>query len=261
MLCIGAGRGIGKGVALVLAEAGAHVAVASATLENARKVAEGVDQLGRQTAAFAVDATDEESMTALVVGVKATFGEIDVLVNCVGDSIRGRSSLFRTGRRVRCHSTDWKHVVDLNLTHAYLGARTFGPGLIARRSGVMINISTYVQSRGRVASAAYNAGKAALNQLTRDLAVEWAPYGVRINAIGPGVFPDPEQREPDQLEKDREELAARVPLGREGYMRDVGLLAVYLAQMRRPTSPGRFTSLTEASDWSSANASHESHNR
>jgi NAD(P)-dependent dehydrogenase (short-subunit alcohol dehydrogenase family) len=229
VLCIGAGRGIGKGVALVLAEAGAHVAVASATLENARKVAEGVDQLGRQTTASAVDATDEESMRALVVGVKATFGEIDVLVNCVGDSIRRPLIPLPNGPEGEMPFADWKHVVDLNLTHAYLGARAFGPGLIARRSGVMINISTYVQSRGRLASAAYNAGKAALNQLTRDLAVEWAPYGVRVNAIGPGVFPDPEQREPEQLEKDRQELAARVPLGREGYLRDVGLLAVYLA--------------------------------
>jgi NAD(P)-dependent dehydrogenase (short-subunit alcohol dehydrogenase family) len=93
----------------------------------------------------------------------------------------------------------------------------------------MINISSYVQSRGRLASAAYNAGKAALNQLTRDLAIEWAPYRVRVNAIGPGVFPDPDQRTPEQLENDRAELRARVPLGREGYLRDVGLLAVYLA--------------------------------
>jgi NAD(P)-dependent dehydrogenase (short-subunit alcohol dehydrogenase family) len=228
-LCIGAGRGIGKGVALVLAEAGAHVAVASATLENAQKVADGVTTLGRDTIAFAVDATDEDSMTALAVVVEHQFGDLDIVVNCVGDSIRKPLIALPDGPEGEMPFSDWKHVVDLNLTHAYLGARAFGPGLIARRGGTMINISSYVQSRGRLASAAYNAGKAALNQLTRDLAVEWAPYRVRVNAIGPGVFPDPDQRTPDQLEQDRAELRARVPLGREGYLRDVGLLAVYLA--------------------------------
>jgi 2-deoxy-D-gluconate 3-dehydrogenase len=228
-LCIGAGRGIGKGVALVLAEAGAHVAVASATLENAQKVADGVNALGRDTLAFAVDATDEQSMTALAVVAGQQFGELDIVVNCVGDSIRKPVVSLPDGPEGEMPFADWQHVVDLNLTHAYHGARAFGPGLIARRGGTMINVSSYVQSRGRLASAAYNAGKAALNQLTRDLAIEWAPYRVRVNAIGPGVFPDPDQRTPEQLENDRAELRARVPLGREGYLRDVGLLAVYLA--------------------------------
>ena len=228
-LCIGAGRGIGKGVALVLAEAGAHVAVASATLENAQKVADGVNALGRDTLAFAVDATDEQSMTALAVVAGQEFGDLDIIVNCVGDSIRKPVVPLPDGPEGEMPFADWQHVVDLNLTHAYHGARAFGPGLIARRGGTMINISSYVQSRGRLASAAYNAGKAALNQLTRDLAIEWAPYRVRVNAIGPGVFPDPDQRTPEQLENDRAELRARVPLGREGYLRDVGLLAVYLA--------------------------------
>ena len=228
-LCIGAGRGIGKGVALVLAEAGAHVAVASATLENAQKVADGVNALGRDTLAFAVDATDEQSMTALAVVAGQQFGDLDIVVNCVGDSIRKPVVSLPDGPEGEMPFADWQHVVDLNLTHAYHGARAFGPGLIARRGGTMINVSSYVQSRGRLASAAYNAGKAALNQLTRDLAIEWAPYRVRVNAIGPGVFPDPDQRTPEQLENDRAELRARVPLGREGYLRDVGLLAVYLA--------------------------------
>ena len=228
-LCVGAGRGIGKGVALVLAEAGADVAVASATLANAQKVADGVTAQGRTSTAFAVDATDEASMTNLVSDVRQNFGEIDILVNCVGDSIRKPLIKLPDGPDGEMPFSDWKHVVDLNLTHAYLGARAIGPGFVARRGGVMLNISTYVQSRGRLASAAYNAGKAALNQLTRDLAVEWAPYRVRVNAIGPGVFPDPDQRAPAQLEQDRREISARVPLGREGYLRDVGLLAVYLA--------------------------------
>jgi NAD(P)-dependent dehydrogenase (short-subunit alcohol dehydrogenase family) len=228
-LCIGAGRGIGKGVALVLAEAGANVAVASATLENAQKVADGVSELDRESVAFAVDATDEASMIALSVLTREHFGDVDILVNCVGDSIRKPLISLPNGPEGEMPFDDWKHVVDLNLTHAYLGARAFGPGLLKRPGSTMINISSYVNSRGRLASAAYNAGKAALNQLTRDLAVEWAPYRVRVNAIGPGVFPDPDQRTPEQLKNDIEELNARVPLGREGRLRDVGLLAVYLA--------------------------------
>jgi 2-deoxy-D-gluconate 3-dehydrogenase len=227
-LCVGAGRGIGKGVALVLAEAGADVAVASLNPANASAVADLVRGQGRETASFGVDATDDASMTQLARDVREKFGEINVLVNCVGDSIRKPIVPLPRGPEGEMSYADWQHVVDLNLTHAFLGARAFGPRFIESSTGTMLNISTYVQARGRLASAAYNAGKAALNQLTRDLAVEWAPYRVRVNAIGPGVFPDPDQRDPEQLARDRAELAARVPLGREGYLRDVGLLAVYL---------------------------------
>lgn len=227
-LCVGAGRGIGKGVALVLAEAGADVAVASMNPANAKAVADLVGAQGRETASFGVDATDEASMTQLAQDVRDKFGEINVLVNCVGDSIRKPIVPLPQGPDGEMSYADWQHVVDLNLTHAFLGARAFGPRFIAASSGTMLNISTYVQARGRLASAAYNAGKAALNQLTRDLAVEWAPYRVRVNAIGPGTFPDPEQVTAEQLEKARAELARRVPLGREGLIREVGLLAVYL---------------------------------
>ena len=136
-----------------------------------------------------------------------------MLFRSVGDSIRRPIVPLPDGPAGEMPFSDWQHVVDLNLTHAYLAARAFGPALLERRSGTMINISSYSVARGRLASAAYNSGKAALNQLTRDLAVEWAPYRVRVNAIGPGVFPDPDQRTPAQLERDRAELSARVPLG------------------------------------------------
>ncbi|MFN0073735.1 MAG: SDR family NAD(P)-dependent oxidoreductase [Chloroflexota bacterium] len=228
-LCIGAGRGIGKGLAGVLAEAGADVAIASLTLANAEKAAALVTSQGRKGLGFQVDATDEASMTALAVDVRSRFGEIDILVNCVGDSIRQPLVPLPGGPSGEMTLADWRFVLDINLTQAFLGCRAFGPGFLERRSGTVINLTTYAQSRARLLSTAYDAGKQALNQLTRDLALEWAPYGIRVNAIGPGTFPDPEQRSPEEMAKSVQELSKRVPLGREGRFRDVGLLAVYLA--------------------------------
>ena len=228
-LCIGASRGIGKGVAGVLAEAGADVAIASLTLGNAERAVESVTAQGRAGKAFQVDATNEESMTRLAGDVAGQFGEIDILVNCVGDSIRRPLVALPDGPAGEMTLDDWRNVMDINLTHAFLGCRAFGPAFIERRSGVVINITTYVVNRARLASSAYDSGKAALNQFTRNIAIEWAPYGVRVNAIGPGIYPDPEQRSPEAMDRAIKDLSARVPLGREGRFRDVGLLAVYLA--------------------------------
>jgi NAD(P)-dependent dehydrogenase (short-subunit alcohol dehydrogenase family) len=228
-LCIGAGRGIGKGLAAVLAEAGADVAIASLTPENAEKAIAGVTAQGSVGKAFQVDATNEDSMTSLAQHVQAEFGDIDILVNCVGDSIRRPIVKLPDGPEGEMSLADWRFVMDINMTHAFLGCRAFGPRFLERRSGAVINITTYVLNRARVASAAYDSGKQALNQFTRDLALEWAPYGVRVNAIGPGTYPDPEQRSPEDMERSVRNLSARVPLGREGRFRDVGLLAVYLA--------------------------------
>jgi len=228
-LCIGAGRGIGKGLAAVLAEAGADVAIASLSLENAEKAIAGVTLHGRVGKAFQVDATNEESMTKLAADVYAQFGDIDILVNCVGDSMRRPVVPLPNGPAGEMTLADWRFIMDINMTHAFLGCRAFGPRLIEQRSGAVINISTYVLNRARVASSAYDSGKQALNQFTRDVALEWAPYGIRVNAIGPGTYPDPEQRSPEDMERSIRDLSARVPLGREGRFRDVGLLAVYLA--------------------------------
>jgi NAD(P)-dependent dehydrogenase (short-subunit alcohol dehydrogenase family) len=228
-LCIGAGRGIGKGLAAVLAEAGADVGIASLTLANAEKALDGVTAHGRVGKAFQVDATNEDSMTRLAADVSAQFGDIDILVNCVGDSLRRPIIRLPDGPDGEMTLADWQSIMDINMTHAFLGCRAFGPRFIERRSGTVINITTYVLNRARVASSAYDSGKQALNQFTRDIALEWAPYGIRVNAIGPGTYPDPEQRSPENMEKSIRELSAKVPLGREGRFRDIGLLAVYLA--------------------------------
>jgi NAD(P)-dependent dehydrogenase (short-subunit alcohol dehydrogenase family) len=228
-LCVGAGRGIGKGIAVTLAEAGADVGITSLNGANAQAVAALVEGHGRRGTAFQVDATNEESMVRLASQVADRFGDIDILVNCVGDSFRRPIIPLPNGPAGETSFADWRHIVDLNLTPAFLACRAFGPRFLERGSGSVINITTYVQGRGRFASAAYDSAKQALNQFTRNLALEWAARRIRVNAIGPGNYPDPEQRSPEDLAAARRDLAARVPLGREGYFRDVGLLAVYLA--------------------------------
>jgi len=228
-LCIGAGRGLGKGIAVALAEAGADVAVVSLNGVNAQAVAALVERQGRRAAAFQADATNEDSTMRLASQVIDRFGDIDILVNSVGDALRRPLIPLPKGPAGEMTFANWRHIIDLNLTPAFLSCRAFGPRFVERGSGSVITITSYVQSRGRMANAPYDAAKQALNQFTRNVALEWAPYHVRVNAIGPGRYPDPEQSSPEDLAVARRDLAALVPMGREGYFRDVGLLAVYLA--------------------------------
>jgi NAD(P)-dependent dehydrogenase (short-subunit alcohol dehydrogenase family) len=124
---------------------------------------------------------------------------------------------------------DWHRVVDLNLTQAFVGCHVFGPALLAQGSGCAINISSFAALRAGPNMAAYAASKAGLTRYTEALALEWAPYGLRVNAIAPGQFPDPEQMTREQFAEREERGASGIPLRRFGRMRDVGLLAVYLA--------------------------------
>lgn len=228
-LCIGAGSGVGKGIALALAEAGADVAIVSLSGTSAQAVAALVEGQGRRAAGFQADATDEQSTMRLAAQVTDHFGDIDILVNCVGDALRRPIIALPTGESRAMGLAEWRQMIDLNLTTAYLSFRAFGPRLVERGSGSVINITTWMQSRGRFANAAYDAAKQGLNQFTRNMAVEWAPFGIRVNAIGPGRYPNPEKYSAEELAAAQRDLAARVPLGREGYFRDVGLSAVYLA--------------------------------
>ncbi|MCC6236855.1 MAG: SDR family oxidoreductase [Dehalococcoidia bacterium] len=229
VLITGAGRGIGKGIALVMAEAGADVAVTSLGEANAAQVAREVTALGRRSIGLAADGTSVEAMRAISADIIEALGGLDVVVNCVGDSIPGLvAEAPESSARVMTEA-DWHRVVDLNLTQAFVGCHVFGPHLLAQGFGSAINISSFAALRPAPNSSAYAAAKAGLTRFTESLALEWAPRGVRVNAIAPGQFPDPEQMTPEQF-ADREERGARgIPLGRFGRMRDVGLLAVYLA--------------------------------
>ncbi|GBD11977.1 Glucose 1-dehydrogenase [bacterium HR23] len=229
VLITGAGRGIGKGIALVLAEAGADVAVTALTEANARKVAEEVRRLGRASLGLVADATRQEDMDRLAQHILGEWGGLDVLINCVGDAIQKPVVALPGRPEPGMTLADWHAIVDINLTEAFLGCRAFGPYFLQRRKGNVINISSFAAFQASPFRSAYDAAKAGLTQFTRSLALEWASYGIRVNAIAPGLFPDPEQLPPEEYRRRQERARQQVPLGRLGALREVGLLAVYLA--------------------------------
>lgn len=229
ILLVGAARGIGRGVADVLAEAGAEVAIASFNLTSAQKAATEINAAGGKARAYAADATKAPDMERLAGEVLKDLGGIDVLVNCVGDHL-GKPVVARPGMKEEgMNEAEWHHIVDLNLTQAFTGSKAVGPHMLRQGRGVVINLSGVAAFRARPARSAYGSAKAALVAFTQANALEWAPFGVRVNSIAPGLFPDPSQLSKEDL-KDRSERALpNVPLRRVGKLREVGFLALYLA--------------------------------
>ncbi|HZA23760.1 MAG TPA: SDR family oxidoreductase [Dehalococcoidia bacterium] len=229
VLLVGAGRGIGKGIALAFAEAGADVAISALTPNGVNKVAEEIKAMGRTALPLTGDATKAADMDRIAQQAVAQLGQVDVLVNCVGDSIR-KPVVKLPGSNVEGMTEDeWRFIVDINLTEAFQGCRALGPHLLERRQGCVINISGWASFRGRPESAAYDAAKAGVMRFTECLAQEWAPYGVRVNAIAPGSFPDPEQMSAEAYRARDEAAKGQIPLGRVGRLKEIGYLAVFLA--------------------------------
>ena len=138
------------------------------------------------------DVTKPDSVRAAVDSVLAKFGRIDVLVNALGDSIRKPLvKLPDKGESQAASDDEVKFVMDINLTEAILCTRAVGAHMLERRSGKVISISSYTASKGGGEMVLYTAAKTALVGFTRAQALEWAPYGVQVNAIAPGIFPDP----------------------------------------------------------------------
>ena len=229
VLLVGAGRGIGKGIALAFAEAGADVAVTGLTNTGVDRVVEEVKALGGTALALTGDATKAADMDRIAQEALASFGRVDTLVNCVGDAIRKPVVKLPGGTLEGMTEEEWRHIIDINLTEAFQGCRALGAHLLDRRQGCVINISGWASFRGRPESSAYDSAKAGLMRFTECLAQEWAPFGVRVNTIAPGSFPDPEQMSAEAYQA-RDEAASRtVPLGRIGRLKEVGYLAVFLA--------------------------------
>src|SRR5438477_9933479 len=142
-LVTGAGRGIGKGIALALAEAGADVGVTALSQANASNVAEEIKRVGRQGFGWAADGTRVEPMQALAEQALSDLGGLDILVNCIGDAIRGSVASLPDQPHKALTEQDWHTVIDINLTQAFVGCHVFGPHFLQQQYGCVINVSGF----------------------------------------------------------------------------------------------------------------------
>ena len=229
VIVTGAARGIGKGIARVLAEAGAKVMVTALTDRYLKPLAEEMASAGHPIEAMTADATRAEDWRRTADLALERWGRIDVLINNLGDSIR-KPLVPLPGAEDRGPITDeeWRFVIDINLTEAFMGCRAIGPHFLERRRGKVINVSGFAARKGSPEMLVYATAKAGLARLTQTLALEWAPYGITVNSIAPGTFPDPETGDLQQVAASRERAKTAVPLGRVGELREVGLLALYM---------------------------------
>jgi 3-oxoacyl-[acyl-carrier protein] reductase len=215
----GAGRGIGRAVAVAFAEAGANVACVSRTENNAQQIASEVAALGRKGIAYAVDVANAETVEETCQKILTDFGRVDVLVNNAG--------ITRDGLVMRMSSEDWDAVIDTNLGGAFNFIRSFSRSLLKQRSGRIINITSIVGLIGNAGQANYAASKAGLIGLTKSIAREFGSRGITCNAIAPG-FIETDMTKDLQAEV-RTKLLERVPLSRLGKPEDISAATLFLA--------------------------------
>ena len=219
-LVTGGGRGIGRAIALTLAEAGADVAIAARTISQVDKVASEILALGRRSLALKADVTDSSSVDKMVAYTTNQLGKIDILVNVAG--ISGSASLDSFT------DDSWNNIIETNLTGPFYCCRAVARQMLKHRSGRIINVSSTSGAKATVGGSAYNASKAGLNMLTKVLATEFAPYNVCVNGIGPGWFETDMTKSSLKTSEQRSHVESIIPMGRLTDLRDLGLLAVYL---------------------------------
>lgn len=215
----GAGRGIGRAIALKFANEGANVVVVSRTQENSEKVAAEIRALGRQAWAHAVDVADAAAVNAAAEKILAEAGRVDILVNNAG--------VTRDGLLMRMSDADWDAVLNTNLKGAFLVTKAFSRAMIKARSGRIINISSVIGLIGNAGQCNYAASKAGLIGFTQSCAKELAGRGITVNAIAPGFI------QTDMTSELKEEMRAallkQIPLGSFGEADDIAGAALYLA--------------------------------
>jgi NAD(P)-dependent dehydrogenase (short-subunit alcohol dehydrogenase family) len=218
---IGGTTGIGRALALGLAEAGADVIATSRRQEQVDQVATELEERGAKTLRIASDVLDRASLQTLADQVLETFGKVDILINCAGMTKRAPTLDYP--------EETWDTIIATNLTGTLRGCQIFGKSMIKRGYGRIINIGSLTTFVGFFEVAAYGASKAAVGSLTRSLAVEWSKHGVTVNAIAPGVFRTDINRDLlDNTDRGRE-LLLRTPMQRFGNVEEVVGAAVYLA--------------------------------
>jgi 3-oxoacyl-[acyl-carrier protein] reductase len=218
-LVTGASQGIGWDIAQALVVAGAKVAVAARTEEKLALLVGEIETAGGEAIAVKMDVADTEQVKAGFKQVLDKFGRLDILVN--------NAAITRDGLAVRMKADDWDAVLRTNLTGAHLCIQQALGTMMRARAGRIINVSSVVAQMGNAGQANYVAAKAGLIGLTKAIAMEIASRNITVNAVAPGFIETPMT---DVLsDKVKEELKARIPLGRLGAPRDVAASIVFLA--------------------------------
>lgn len=217
----GAGRGMGFHIALALAKYGSDLVVCSRTASELESVGAEIVKLGRRVLIHQLDVTKINEIYAMVEQSMKTFGHLDILVNNAGINI--------TQWAVDVTEEAWDRVIDTNLKALFFCSQAVGKVMIKQKKGKIINISSQTGTVAIPQRAAYCSSKGGVNQLTKLLAIEWAPYNVNVNAIAPTFIETPFTKPMFEKEGFSEYVLGNIPLGRVGKPGDVTGAVIYLA--------------------------------
>ena len=235
----GAGRGIGKGIALAFAEAGADLVCAARTVSQIEATAAEIRKLGRKALAIPCDVQDSQQVESMVSKTMEEFGHIDILVNNAGGgSFAGVTKMTQSA---------FEADLRLSLTSVFMCSKAVAKVMLEQKVGSIVNISSRESQVPSLGLSAYGAAKAGVNSFTLTLAWELAPY-VRVNAILPGAVMT--ETNAPIFEPVKEQLAGSSPLNRLGTPEDIALAALYLASSASDWVTGRLFQIDGGAEWS-----------
>jgi len=219
-LITGASKGLGRAMALALAEAGARLALVSRNLDLLNETAGAVRQFGAEAAVFQTDVTDEAQVLRLEKAVNREFGRLQILINNAGMNLRKPVTEFTLA--------EWRQVMDTNLNSVFLMCRSFVPQMRGQGYGRILNLTSTMSHVALPGRSAYAASKAGLLGFTRALALELAPEKITVNGISPGPVATEMNAPLIQDPELNQQFISKIPLARWGKVEEIGHLAVYL---------------------------------